>query len=189
MDLEVMIVTVELIFGGNSSIHSSSLISFNILLFAVSEGKCLVEVIQQDLSSSASATSVAEMEKVIKTLVCQIEFYSHEAVTLLLSHFFFSYFQFYFRLCYNSSAKQYHYIHMHYIIHYNYNTISVCKISFYRYRNNIPYTKRCNLYQVTSLGFIHKYNIFAGISQLFLNFFLNSHNSYCRAVPSKAAWA
>ena len=66
MDLEVMIVTVELIFGGNSSIHSSSLISFNILLFAVSEGKCLVEVIQQDLSSSASTKSVAEMEKVVK---------------------------------------------------------------------------------------------------------------------------
>ena len=58
MDLEVMIVTVELIFRGNSSIHSS-------LLFAVSEGKCLVEVIQQDLSSSASTKSVAEMEKVV----------------------------------------------------------------------------------------------------------------------------
>ena len=55
-----MIVTVELIFGGNSSIHSSW------LLFAVSEGKCLVEVIQQDLSSSASTKSVAEMEKVVK---------------------------------------------------------------------------------------------------------------------------
>ena len=36
------------------------------LLFAVSEGECLVELIQQDLSSSASATSVAEMERVVK---------------------------------------------------------------------------------------------------------------------------
>ena len=61
-----MIVTVELIFGGNSSINSSWLISFNILLFAVSEGKCLVEVIQQDLSSSASTKRVADMEKVVK---------------------------------------------------------------------------------------------------------------------------
>ena len=66
MDLEDTIVMVVLIFGGNSSIHSSSLISFNILLFAVSEGKCLVQVIQQDLSSSASATSGAEMEQVVK---------------------------------------------------------------------------------------------------------------------------
>ena len=61
-----MIVMVELIFRGNSSIHSSSLMSFNFLLFAVSEGKCLVEVIQQDLSSSASTKNVAEMEKVVK---------------------------------------------------------------------------------------------------------------------------
>ena len=65
MDLEVMVATVELIFRGNSSIHSSSLISFNILLFAASEGKCLVEVIQQDLSSPASTKSGAEMEQVV----------------------------------------------------------------------------------------------------------------------------
>ena len=60
MDLEDTIVMVVLIFGGNSSVHSSSLISFNILLFAVSGGKGLVQVIQQDLSSSASATSGAD---------------------------------------------------------------------------------------------------------------------------------
>ena len=79
---------VVLLFGGHSSIHSPTLYSFSILLFAVSEGKCLVEVIQQDLSSSASATSVDEMEKVVKTIVCQIEFHSHGAVTLVLSHYF-----------------------------------------------------------------------------------------------------
>ena len=62
MDLEVMIVPVEPRFGGTSSIHSSSLISFNILLFAVGEEKRLVEIIQQGLSSSPSTTSVAEME-------------------------------------------------------------------------------------------------------------------------------
>ena len=66
MDLEDTIVMVLLILGGNPSIHSSSFISFDILLFAVSEGKCLVQVIQQYLSSSASATSGAEMEQVVK---------------------------------------------------------------------------------------------------------------------------
>ena len=56
-----MIVMVVLISVGNSSIDSSSPISFNILLFAVSEWKRLVEIIQQGLSSSPSKTSVAEM--------------------------------------------------------------------------------------------------------------------------------
>ena len=36
----------------------------------------------------------------------------------------------YFRFCHNSSAKQYHYIYVHYLMHYSYNTISVCRISF-----------------------------------------------------------
>ena len=67
MDLEDTIVTVLLILGGrNASIHSSWFISFNIVLLAVSEGKCIVQVIQQYLSSSASATSGAEMEQVVK---------------------------------------------------------------------------------------------------------------------------
>ena len=70
-----MIVMVVLISVGNSSIHSSLLISFNILLFAVSEGKRLVEIIQQGLSSSPSTTRVAEMEKVVKTIVCQFDFF------------------------------------------------------------------------------------------------------------------
>ena len=71
MDLEDLIVMVLLILGGNASIHSSWFISFNIVLLAVSEGKCIVQVIQQGLSSSASATNVAEMEKVVKIIVSQ----------------------------------------------------------------------------------------------------------------------
>ena len=61
-----MIVMVVLIFCANSSILSSSLISFNILLFAVSDERCPVEAIQQDLSLSVNAKSAAQMEKVFE---------------------------------------------------------------------------------------------------------------------------
>ena len=43
---------------------------------------------------------------------------------------FLIFFRFHFGLCDSSSAQQYHYIYMHYMIHNNYNTIPVCKISF-----------------------------------------------------------
>ena len=92
MDLEDTIVMVLLILGGNASIHSSWFISFNIVLFAVSEGKCLVQVIQQDLSSSVSAASGAEMEQVVKLQFVRMLSTRTGLLQYPRSLFFFSYF-------------------------------------------------------------------------------------------------
>ena len=83
-----MCVMVVKIFGGSSSAHSSSLVSF---YYSESvKVNVMLKSFNTTFSLFASATSVAELENVFKTIVCLINFYSHWAGTLLLLFSYFS---------------------------------------------------------------------------------------------------